>query len=159
MFKAFSLNWLVNILIFITGFQVCSQRADQAGGIWWHFREKERKDKKIICPYESLKIPCSAKGALFIIVVKWCYYDENEDVYKPVEGKSLEQKQDGSENIFLIDDSEVSEQVYNTRLKEIGDMGWEYGQTSEYDAEHYGCQTEDIIRAITEYQETPHSHL
>ncbi len=29
------------------------------------------------------------------------------------------------------------------------------GQTSEYDAEHYGCQTEDIIRAITEYQETP----
>ncbi len=83
------------------------------------------------------------------------YYDENEDVYKPVEGKSLEQKQDGSENIFLIDDSEVSEQVYNTRLKEIGDMGWEYGQTSEYDAEHYGCQTEDIIRAITEYQETP----
>ena len=82
------------------------------------------------------------------------YYDENEDVYKPVEGKILEQKQDESENIFLIDDSEVSEQVYNTRLKEIEDMEWKYGQTSEYDAEHYGCQTEDIIRAITEYQET-----
>lgn len=39
---------------------------------FFHFREKERKYNKIICPYENLEISCLTKGALFIIVVKWC---------------------------------------------------------------------------------------
>lgn len=47
-------------------------RKDPAGGIFCHFREKERKYNKIICPYENIEISCPTKGALFIIVVKWC---------------------------------------------------------------------------------------
>ena len=40
-----------------------------------HFRVKEREHDKIICSYERLEIPCSAKGLSFIKVVNWCIFN------------------------------------------------------------------------------------